>query len=67
MEKKINAIIFEVSKYLVLSLIFLVLLYIVKIVVVMILEKSIANANWPKIWIDFGRGLTVILMGMPIS
>lgn len=32
-----------------------------------IIVQKITNQSWSKIWLDFAKGITVILTGMPIA
>lgn len=66
LEKKLDSIIFEISKYLVLLMILFVILYIAKVVAFAIVNQTVETQNWLK---DVGyllNGLAIILMGMPV-
>lgn len=63
---KIKAITFEISKYLVIAIIMFIFLYLCKTLVFLIIKKGFKRVNWLKIWLDLGKGVTVILLGLPI-
>lgn len=44
-----------------------IVLYIGKIVALIIIRKDFVGQDWNKIFIDLGRGVSLMLMGLPIE
>lgn len=62
-----SSLLFYLSKYIVLILILLILLYIGKVILFIILLNSLATENWKNVFVDLAYSLTIALFGLPIS